>query len=635
VSAAPKTLPDLEGLDTEALKFLVLALHRQTEAARVEIDNLQLLIAKLKQLHFGAKSERVERQIDQLQLRLEDLEMNQAAEAENPAVAESATPASSAAQAPARRRPRREPLPAHLPRETQTIAPEHADCPECGGKLRPLGEDVSEILEFVPGHFQVIRQVRPKLSCGGCSTIVQAPAPSRPVDRGLAGPGLLAHVLVSKYAYHLPLYRQAEIYSNLGVELERSTLAGWVGGAARTLDPFVEAIRRYVLSGEKVHADDTPVPVLAPGEGKTKTGRAWTYVRDDRGAGSNDPPAVWFTYSPDRKGAHPQAHLQMFRGILQADAYAGFNEIFKQGRVVEAACWAHARRKFHDLSLGAAPSPLGKEAVRRIGQLYEIEREIHGMLPEERLKVRLSRAMPLLDSLGEWLREQLGKFSKKSAGAKAIEYSLGLWPALTRYCGDGRIEIDNNAAERALRAVAVGRENYLFAGSDTGGGDLYADWYGEAERDGPGCVFAVCAGADCRSSDQKDSRVAALELCRERTGAGCVGARSPIGRIWRDWQDGEIGTVTMKQRTIQTVAVLGCIACLALMDLACRSNNIHPASSLMRVSWLLTELTKLQQSCLARQGSACSLRELQITSGPWGHAEVVSSTGIRFLNQRF
>jgi transposase len=469
VGTAPKTLPDLQGLDTEALKFLVLALHRQAEADRVEIDNLQLLIAKLRQMQFGAKSERVERQIDQLQLRLEDLEMNRAAETEDPAVAESAKPETPAAPASARRRPKRGPLPAHLPRETQTIAPDHSDCPECGGKLRPLGEDVSEILEFVPGHFKVIRQVRPKLSCGGCSTIVQAPAPSRPVDRGLAGPGLLAHVLVSKYAHHLPLYRQAEIYSNLGVELERSTLADWVGGAARTLDPLVAAIRRYVLSGEKVHGDDTPVPVLAPGEGKTRTGRAWTYVRDDRAAGSKDPPAVWFAYSPDRKGAHPQEHLKTFRGILQADAYAGFNEIFRTGRVVEAACWAHARRKFHDLSLAKTPSPMGKEAVRRIGQLYEIEREIAGLAPEERRRVRQERARPLIDVMELWLREQLGKFSKKSAAAKAIQYSLGLWPALLRYCGDGRIEIDNNAAERALRAVAIGRKNYLFAGSDTGG----------------------------------------------------------------------------------------------------------------------------------------------------------------------
>jgi transposase len=464
VGTARKALPDLEGLDKEALKFLVLALHRQAEADRVEIDNLQLLIAKLKQVHFGAKSERVERQIDQLQMRIEDLEMNRAAEA--PVFAESEASESAVLT---RRRPKREPLPAHLPRETQTVASEHADCPECGGKLRPLGEDVSEILEFVPGHFKVIRQVRPKLSCGGCSTIVQAPAPSRPVDRGLAGPGLLAHVLVSKYAHHLPLYRQAEIYSNLGVELERSTLADWVGGAARTLDPLVTAIRRYVLSGEKVHGDDTPVPVLAPGEGKTKTGRAWTYVRDDRGAGSKDPPAVWFAYSPDRKGAHPQEHLRTFRGILQADAYAGFNGVYAPGHVVEAACWAHVRRKFHDLSLGTTPSPLGQEAVRRIGQLYEIEREIRGQLPEERRAVRQERAKPLVDALEQWLREQYGKLSRKSATAKAIQYALGLWPALVRYCGDGRIEIDNNAAERALRAVAIGRKNYLFAGSDTGG----------------------------------------------------------------------------------------------------------------------------------------------------------------------
>jgi transposase len=469
VGAAPKTLPDLDGLDATALKFLILALHRQTEANRIEIDNLQLLIAKLRQMHFGAKSERVERQIGQLQLRLEDLEMNRAAEEPQAAASAAPEPSEPAKEAAARRRPKREPLPAHLPRETQTVAPDHADCPECGGKLRQMGEDVSEILEFVPGHFKVIRQVRPKLSCAGCSAIVQAPAPSRPVDRGLAGPGLLAHVLVSKFAHHLPLYRQAEIYTNLGVELERSTLADWVGRAARTLDPLVVAIRRYVLSGTKVHGDDTPVPVLAPGEGKTKTGRAWTYVRDDRGAGSKDPPAVWFAYSPDRKGEHPQEHLKTFRGILQADAYAGFNDIYRTGRVVEAACMAHARRKFHDLSIGKTPSPVGQEALRRIGQLYDIEREIHGRLPAERLKARQERAKPLLDALEKWMYEQLGKLSRKSAAAGAIQYALGRWTALTRYCQNGLVEIDNNAAERALRAVAIGRKNYLFAGSDTGG----------------------------------------------------------------------------------------------------------------------------------------------------------------------
>jgi transposase len=244
--------------------------------------------------------------------------------------------------------------------------------------LRKLGEDVSEVLEYIPASFFVVRHVRPKLSCTGCDCIVQAPAPSRPIERGVAGPGLLAHVLVSKYADHLPLYRQSEIYARQGVELERSTLADWVGGASRLLKPLVEVLFRYVTTASKLHADDTPVPVLAPGNGKTKTGRLWTYVRDDRPAGDAAAPAVWFAYSPDRKGEHPEQHLREFHGTLQADAYAGFQQLYENGRLQEAACWAHVRRKFYDLQQAHA-SPLASEALERIGALYVIEREIRGL----------------------------------------------------------------------------------------------------------------------------------------------------------------------------------------------------------------------------------------------------------------
>jgi transposase len=298
--------------------------------------------------------------------------------------------------------------------------------------------------------------------------IVQAPAPGRPINRGLAGPGLLAQVLVSKYADHLPLYRQSANYAREGVELPHSTRAEWVGGAHHLLRPLVAALCDYVLATGKLHGDDTSIPVLAPGTGKTATGRLWTYVRDDRPASSLDPPAVWFAYSPNRKGEHPQHHLQTFNGILQADAYAGFGALYEGGRVVPAACWAHVRRKFYEIA-GAHGSPLAQEALQRIGALYAIEEEIRGQPPEVRCAVRQACAGPLLDDLHHWLKETLHGVSRKSALASAIGYALKLWPALSRYRDDGRVEIDNNAAERTLWAVALGRKNYLFAGSDAGG----------------------------------------------------------------------------------------------------------------------------------------------------------------------
>jgi transposase len=464
----PTTLPDLNTLDADALKAMILTQHEQLLVHNEqllsrdhEIEHLKLLIAKLRRMQFGRKSEKVERQIEQLELKLEDLEENRAEAAQPPAIEPSSSqPASS----PKKRRA----LPDHLPREIQTHEPEQESCPQCGGTLKTLGEDVSEILEWIPASFKVIRHVRPKLCCTGCDVIVQAPAPSRPIDRGLAGPGLLAHVLTSKFADHLPLYRQSEIYAREGVELDRSTLAKWVGEASHLLAPLVEALRRYVLAADKLHGDDTPVPVLAPGNGKTKTGRLWTYVRDDRPAGSTAAPAVWFAYSPDRKGEHPQQHLSKFNGILQADAYAGFNKLYEDGNIQEAPCLAHIRRKFFDL-METHKSPIATEAVERIAPLYEIEGEIRGRSPDERQAVRNAKSRPLLESMREWLETSLSKLSRKSDTSAAIHYALARWDAFVRYCDDGRIEIDNSAAERALRAVAVGRRNYLFAGSDRGG----------------------------------------------------------------------------------------------------------------------------------------------------------------------
>lgn len=458
-------LPDLDLLDAAGLKALILSQHDQLLSHQSEIEHLKLLITKLRRMQFGRKSEKLERQIEQLELKLEELETAKACR-----TGESSPEfVSAAASNPiATTKPARQPLPEHLPREVKTYPPKQQACDECGGRLRPLGEDVSELLEWVPGSFKVLRIVRPKLSCAGCERIVQAPAPSRPIERGLAGPGLLAHVLVAKYCDHQPLYRQAEMYAREGVELERSTLADWVGGTSRLLEPLVEALRRHVVSAHKLHADDTPVPVLAPGNGKTKTGRLWTYVRDDRPAADNTPAAVWFAYSPDRRGEHPREHLRSFSGTLQADAYAGFHHLYEGGRIQEAACWAHVRRKFYDLQVAHA-SPLAAEALKRIAELYAIESEIRGRPPDERLHARITRACPLLESLHQWLQSTLAVVSRKSEIAAAIRYALGRWRALLRYSEDGTIEIDNNAAERALRAVALGRKNYLFAGSDSGG----------------------------------------------------------------------------------------------------------------------------------------------------------------------
>jgi transposase len=459
-------LPDLDTLDTAALKEIVIRQHAQISSHDAEVERLRLIIVRLRRLQFGCKSEKIQREIEQLELQLEDLEAGNAEKQEK--TERTLAPAAAAVFAAATRKPARRPLPDHLPREVQVHNPEEKGCPACGGNLSKLGEDVSEVLEYVPARFKVIRHVRPKLSCTRCDTIVQAEAPSRPIARGLAGPGLLAHVLVSKYADHLPLYRQSEIYAREGVELERSTLADWVGGTSELLKPLHEALRQYVTSARKLHADDTPVPVLAPGQGKTKQGRLWTYVRDDRPAGDTAAPAVWFAYSPDRRGEHPHRHLADFKGTLQADAYAGFNRLYDTGRIDEAACWAHVRRKFFDLHEAHA-SPITTEALQRIGSLYAIESEIRGRSPDERQLERQTRSRPLLTSLQSWLKESLTRLSRKSETAVAINYALGRWPALVRYCEDGLLEIDNNAAERALRAVAIGRKNYLFAGSDAGG----------------------------------------------------------------------------------------------------------------------------------------------------------------------
>lgn len=472
-NAAPKLemLPD----DPAALKDMVAALAAENrdlcgnlQSLTGALKNRDILIAKLRlQLdgmrrhRFGSRSEA----LGQLEMCLEGEEIAQSADkAAIDAATEETRPESDAA---AKAKPSRKPLPPHLPREEETLCPGET-CPDCGGNLRPLGEDVTEELEYVPGRFVVRRIIRPRLSCGGCERIHQAPLPSRPIERGRPGPGLLAHVLVSKYADHLPLYRQSQIYGREGVELDRSTLADWVGRSAALLEPLSEALRRHVMAGQAIFADDTPVDVQAPGTGKTGTGRIWAYVRDERPLRGDAPPAVWYAFSEDRKGCHPQAHLKDFHGWMHADGYSGFNELYRSGGIEEVACLAHVRRKFFDVH-AAQGSAVAEEALRKIGALYGIEKDIRGRPPDERRKVRQARAAPALDELDIWLQARLGEISGKTPLAGAIRYAIGRLKKLRPYLEHGFLEIDNNAAERAMRPVVLGRKNYLFMGSKRGG----------------------------------------------------------------------------------------------------------------------------------------------------------------------
>lgn len=432
------------------------------------IESLKAELIRLRRWRFGSSSEILDPAIaPELALAGGEGESAPTVAAPNPAslprLVSVDTPNT---RAGARRAPRQ--LPPELPRVIHVHEPARCQCLECGEQMRRLGEDASEQLDYVPGYFQVIRHVRPKLFCRACARIEQAPAPSRPLERALPTASLLAQVIGAKYADHCPLYRQEGIYRRSGLELPRAMLAQWTRGAADLLDPLVQSLERYVLSAQKLHADDTPVPVLEPGRGRTRTARLWAYVRDDRPAAGPDPPAVVYRYSPDRKGERPQTHLASFVGTLQADGYSGFNGLYDTGRIREAACWAHARRKYYDVYM-TDRSERAVEAIRRIGLLYAIERQIRGQVPRVRCQERQSRSAPILASLHEWLRDTQRSLSVKSPLWQAIQYTLSRWAALTRYVTDGQLEIDNNAAERAIRALVLGRRNYLFAGSDAGG----------------------------------------------------------------------------------------------------------------------------------------------------------------------
>ena len=467
----PAHLPD----DIAALKAMLVAADLRSTDLDAEIENLRLTIAKLQHATFGASSERTSVLMDQLELQLDELVARHAQETASDEIAAAAQPGDAttvppAAPKPPRRVPARRPLPAHLQRE-RVIVPAPQACPCCGGaKLRKLGEDVTETLERVPARWKVVQHVREKFSCRACEKIAQAPAPSHPIARGRAGPVLLAEVLFGKYGAHLPLNRQSEIFAREGVTLDVSTMADWVGAAAATLMPLYEAIVKHVHAAERLHVDDTTVPVLA--KGKCRTGRLWTHVRDDRPFGGKAAPAAIYYYSPTREGVHAERQLAAYTGICQADAYSGFNGLFFDGRkpgpIIEAGCWSHSRRKFFELAR-LRKMPIAIEAVVRIDEIFAIEREINGQSALLRHAVRQARSKPLIDRFELWLRGERKKLSAKGPLAKAIDYQFNHWKAFTRFLDDGRICLSNNAAERAIRGIAVGRRNWTFCGSDTGG----------------------------------------------------------------------------------------------------------------------------------------------------------------------
>jgi len=498
VTRTPEDLPDnIAALRTALVAERAKRIEEAARAARVEaelavakakasddqavIAHQQLQIAKLTRQLYGQRSERTVRLLDQMELALEELESTAT---EDEIAAERAVAKTTNVVAFTRKRPARQPFPEHLPRE-RVIEPGPTVCLCCGSpRRRKLGEDITETLEVIPRQWKVIQHVREKFTCRDCEKISQAPAPFHVIARGWAGPSLLAMILFEKYGQHQPLNRQSERYAREGVPLSLSTLADQVGGCCAVLAPLLRRIEAHVFAAERLHGDDTTVPVLA--KGKTDTGRCWVYVRDDRPFGGPGPPAAMFYYSRDRGGEHAQAHLADYTGIFQADACGGYNKLYEADRkpapILEAACWAHARRPFFIMAdvaanarrtaQGKTPgviSPLALEAVRRIDALFEIERAINGQSAERRRAVRQELSAPLIADLERWLREQRPKLSRGNDLAKAMDYMLKRWPAFTRFLDDGRICLSNNAAERALRGIALGRKSWLFAGSDRGG----------------------------------------------------------------------------------------------------------------------------------------------------------------------
>jgi transposase len=439
--------------------------HEALKIAQLTIDKMKVELAYLRRMKYGRSSERLEHAQLELvggQVASPMVELSADADPDDGLKSNVTSLDTERKKREPRTRPGLRELPAHLPRRTVVHTPQGAcGCTACGAGLREIGQDVSEVLDYEPGTFHVVRHVRPKLACAGCRTITQALAPTRPMDRCMAGAGLLTHIAVSKFADHVPLYRLCQIYGRDGVEMSRSTITDMVGSCGLLLTPLAEAVGRYVLKADKVHGDDTPIRALGGKGEKAHTARLWVYVRDDRPSGDKAPPAVWFQYSADRKGEHPARHLKNYSGILQADAYSGYNAIYKEGRILEAGCWSHARRKLWDIHVKQKrlPGTLAHEGLVRIGELFKVEAEVNGRSALRRRRMRQARTVPVLKELKSWMGETLAQVSAKSPMALAIGYSLSNWTALTNFVDDGRIDAHNNTAERALRGVAIGSKN--------------------------------------------------------------------------------------------------------------------------------------------------------------------------------
>ena len=530
MDAASNTIPG----DIETLRAALIDARAEASAAKAElaveragrstdqalIAHLKLEIQKLNRARFGVSSERTGRLLDQLELQLEELEAT--ATEDDLAAEQAAAAATTPVAAFTRRKPSRKPFPEHLPRE-RVVEPAPTACGCCGGtRLAKLGEDVTETLEVIPRQWKVIQHVREKFTCRDCEKISQAPAPFHVIPRGWAGPSLLAMILFEKFGQHQPLNRQAERYAKEGVPLSLSTLADQVGACAVVLQPIFERIEAHVLAAERLHGDDTTVPVLA--KGKTDVGRCWTYVRDDRPFAGPAPPAAVFYYSRDRRGEHPQGHMARWSGVLQADAYGGYDALYDAGRaggqILQAPCWAHARRKFFELADIAASarkkaqgktdvviSPMALEAVQRIDRLFDIERAITGQTAEQRLAARQSVSKPIVADLHAWMIQERAKLSRGNDVAKAMAYMLTRWPAFARFLDDVRICLTNNAAERSLRGIALGRKSWLFAGSDEGASNCSShhafinpgDFVGDCQAAGV-VIAARQLGAELRRS---------------------------------------------------------------------------------------------------------------------------------------
>jgi len=477
---------DLSNLPTDLdfLHHMVTDLMREVESLQDQNAYLKHQLILLKAKRFGASSEKINKvnqekldeQIAELEERIEDNELSRKDLVVGDDEGEEDRPTKLKNQA------KRKKLPEHLPRVDNIINPDPI-CPECGGEnWRKIDDDISEILEYVPSSFKVIRNIRPRCACINCEKIVQAFPSSQTIDKGKAGPGLLAHILLQKYCNHLPFYRQSQIYGYEDIDLSRSTMTSWAKQCSKLLQPLIDEIKKAVFSSSQIHGDDTIVKVLAPGLGKTKTGRIWTYVRDGRPHGDNTPPAVCYFYSPDRKGMRPAEHLKDFAGILHADAYAGYDQLYigndknPEAKITEAACWAHTRRKFYEVTQTSNKAKIAQDTLLEIAEIYKIEEEIKGLEPDKRREVRQAKSQDLVEKLFANWKKRYAELPKKSPTAQAIAYAQNNQAALMRFLGNGKIEIDNNAAERAMRSIAVGRKNWLFAGSDRGG-DTAATMY--------------------------------------------------------------------------------------------------------------------------------------------------------------